>query len=224
MPDQLQQEVIQCPKCASRIKVAIIRVLHPGSPAMKKLLQGTLNCPKCSKCKTVFQVNVQQLIFKDPETAFMLVQTQLPDEDRIEDLEQEIDCLATDVAFQENLERPTVRLVFNREDFLEKISLHLRGLDDRLIEYAKFQLFQNTGGVSLLPEKHRLLYDFSNSDEIKMQFIVFDRESGKPWASLHLPMTDFQAMVAEFEKNDSLKLELERIFPNCVVHVDRLYE
>ncbi len=224
MPDPLQQETIQCPKCASRMQAQIVRVLQPGSQAMKQLFEGTLNCPKCTKCGSVFQVEVGQLIFKDPEMAFILVQTPLPDDNRIDDLEQEIDCMATDAAYQENLERPTVRLVFTREDFLEKISLHLRGLDDRLVEYAKFQLFQNTGGASLTPQQHRLLYDFSSSDEAKMQFIVFDRESGKPCASLHLPMLDFQNMVEEFDENDNLKLELERIFPSCVVHVDRLYE
>ena len=202
----------------------VVRVLHPGSTAFKQLFAGNLNCPTCSKCGTVFQVEVGQLIFKDPETAFILVQTPLPEESRQDDLEQEIDCLATDAAYQENLERPTVRLVFNREDFLEKIALHLRGFDDRLVEYAKFQLFQNTGGASLLPQQHRLLYDFSNSDEQKMLFIVFDREAGKPTASLHLPMQDFRDMVEEFEQNQNLQQELERIFPNCFVHVDRLFD
>lgn len=224
MSDPLQREIIQCPKCAFRMEAPVVRVLQPGSLAFKQLFSGNLNCPKCTKCGTVFQVEVEQLIFKDPDTAFILVQTPLPDENHQEDLEQEIDCMATDAAYQENLERPLVRLVFNREDFLEKIALHLRGFDDRLIEYAKFQLFQNTGGASLMPQQHRLLYDFSNSDEQKMQFIVFDREAGNPCASLHLPMQDFKDMVEEFQNNDNLQQELQTIFPNCVVHVDRLYE
>ena len=224
MSDPLQHEMIQCPKCANRMEAPVVRVLQPGSAACKQLFTGKLNCSKCTKCGTAFQIEVEQLIFKDPETAFILVQTPLPDESQQEALEQEVDCMATDAAYQENLERPTVRLVFNREDFLEKIALHLRDLDDRLVEYAKFQLFQNTGGASLMPQLHRLLYDFSNSDEQKMQFIVFDRESGKPCASLHLPMQDFKDMVEEFEQNENLQKELERIFPNCFVQVDRLYE
>lgn len=224
MNSDVRQENIPCPKCAASLQVPVIRVLQPESPALKQLLNGTLNCPKCTQCGTVFQVQVEQLIYKDPELAFILVQAALPEENRMESLEQEVDCLATEAAYRENLERPTVRLVFSREDFLEKIFLQQRGYDDRLVEYAKFQLFQNTGGASLQPAQQRLLYDFSNSTAEKMQFIVFDRESGKPSAAVHLPMADFQALVEEFEGDEHLQQELERIFPTCYVHVDRLYD
>jgi len=224
MFDAPSQEFIRCPQCATRFETGLVRVLHPTSPSLKRLFAGTLNRPTCPSCGTIFQIDVEQLIYKDPETPYILIQTTEPEESESEDLEQEIDCMGTETAYQEGLERPIVRLVFNREDFLEKIFLHNCGLDDRLIEYAKFQLFQNTGGTDLMRKQHRLLYDFSNSDDIKMQFIVFDRESAKPCAYLHLPMEDFLNMMNEFEQNENLQLELERIFPNCVVTVDRLYE
>lgn len=224
MSDIPSLESISCPQCAKRFETELVRVLQPCDASFKQLFAGSLNRSKCPDCGTVFQVDVEQLIFKDPDRAYILVQTAPPEENEVDNLEEEIDCMATEAAYQQNLERPTVRLVFNREEFLEKIFLHERGLDDRLVEYAKFQLFQNTGGADLMQQQHRLLYDFSNSDDEKMQFIVFDRESGRPSASLHLPMSDFNNMAKEFEQNENLQLELERIFPNCVVHVDRLYE
>jgi len=131
--------------------------------------------------------------------------------------------MATEAAVLLKLPRPTVRLVFAREDFLEKIALQRQGLDDRLVEYAKFQLFQNTGGAALLPERHRLLYDFSRSDEEKMQFAVFDRQTHQVSAALHLPQEDYHKMALEFAANEHLQRELERLFPDCLVSVDRLY-
>jgi hypothetical protein len=224
MSDSSSQESVCCPQCTTRFETELVRVLQPGDPAFEQLFAGSLNRAKCPGCGTVFQVDVEQLIFKDPETPYILVQTAPPEESEIDNLEEEIDCLATDAAYQQGLERPMVRLVFNREEFLEKIFLHYRGLDDRLVEYAKFQLFQTIGDDDLMPTQHRLLYDFSNSDEEKMQFIVFDRESAKASAYLHLPMADFLNMAKEFEQNENLQLELEQVFPSCVVHVDRLYE
>ena len=110
--------------------------------------------------------------------------------------------MATEAAMRENLDRPTVRLTVSLPDFIEKISLRRLGLDDRLIEYAKHQLFSNLGDERLNSSAHRLLVDFSNKDADKLAFIVYDRETNRPISSLHVPMEEFNNLVKEFSVND----------------------
>ena len=131
--------------------------------------------------------------------------------------------MATEAAMKENLDRPTVRLTVSLPDFIEKISLRRMGLDDRLIEYAKHQLFSNLGEDRLNSSAHRLLVDFSNKDESKLAFIVYDRETNRPISSLHVPMEEFNNLVKEFSVNDQLMNELDTLFPSCYVSVDRLF-
>jgi hypothetical protein len=224
MPDESYRKNVRCPHCGQRFDTVLVRSFQPDSAALRALLDSSLNCPNCPNCKQSFRVETGQLIYKDPEAGFFLMQSEEDsDLESIAELEQELDSLASEIAWQENLPRPIVRLVFNREDLIEKIFLQQRGIDDRLIEYAKFQLFQNTGGQRLLPQQHRLLFDFSNSDRDKMQFFVFGRESGKPEASLHLPMQDFRKMQ-EFASSAELQKELDRLFPGCQVNVENLYD
>jgi len=218
------REKITCPSCGQAAIGTICRVLTPDCPELRILFSGKLNVFNCANCGKTYQVAVEQLIYKDSEYAYLLIQHQPPqDAADTTKIIREVDLMATEAAQQLQQPRPTVRLVFTREIFLEKIALHRGGLDDRLVEYAKFQLFQNTGGASLLPDRHRLLYDFSRSDEEKMQFVVFDRETHQISAALHLPQDDFHKMALEFAANDALQQELDRLFPDCLVSVDRLY-
>ncbi len=222
--DNSVREKISCPACGQMALGQICRVITPESPELKLLFRGKLNVFSCASCAQTYQVAVEQLLYQDSEQATLLIQHQPPKDatDR-QRIIQEIEVLASAVARRLKIPRPTVRLVFSREEFLEKIALHRKGLDDCLVEYAKFQLFQNTGGASLLPEQHRLLYDFSRSDETKMQFAVFDRRTHRVCAALHLPQEDFQKMALEFSLNPPLREELARLFPDCLVSVDRLY-
>ena len=214
---------VSCPKCGASLQVPYHGVLTPDSPEMRALLQGTLNCPKCPHCGTVFRLG-GQLIYRDADTAFILVQDEMPEDGDTEALEQEVDCLATDAAFSHGLERPTVRLVFTREDFLEKIFLRRAGLDDRLIEYAKYQLHQWGAKDLLSAARFRLLYDFSNQNANTLNFVVFDRETLKPVNGLQVPRAEYDKLREEFENNPNLMKELETLFPGCVVHVDRLFD
>ena len=88
-------------------------------------------------------------------------------------------------------------------------------------EYAT--LFSNLGEDRLNSSAHRLLVDFSNKDESKLAFIVYDRETNRPMSSLHVPMEEFNNLVKEFSVNDQLMNELDTLFPSCYVSVDRLF-
>lgn len=135
----------------------------------------------------------------------------------------QLDESATEAAQSEGLARPIVRLVFTRPDFLEKIALHQHGLDDRIVEYAKYQLF-NGGAEGITPQRHRLLFDFTQKDSGRLIFLIYDRKAGRPIRILQVPMEEFQNLAAEFQNNLELRQELERCFPGCRVDVDILLQ
>ena len=136
-------------------------------------------------------------------------------------LAMQFDESATEAAQAEGLQRPTVRLVFTRPDFIEKIALHQQGLDDRLVEYAKYQLF-NGGAEGITPQRHRLLFDFTQKDAGLLTFIIYDRKTGRPIRVLQVPMEEFQHLSQEIQDNDDLRAELDRCFPGCRVDIDML--
>ena len=197
-------------------------IRHDDAKALEALFKGTLNRVHCAQCHQDFLVNTM-LVYRDDENPFIVYYIDIPEDADIHTYEREIDVMASEAAMNENLERPTVRLTVTFPDFIEKISLRRLGLDDRLIEYAKHQLFSNLGEERLSSSNHRLLVDFSNKDKTKLAFIVYDRETNRPISSLHVPMEEFDNLVKEFSVNDQLMNELDTLFPSCYVSVDRLF-
>lgn len=212
---------VACPKCGTVLDTVVTTTLLPGSPDIKALFAGTLNRPECPHCGTLFLID-EPLVYRDTASAFIAYQVAMPDDGDTSAIEQEIDCMATDISSREETERPTVRATFTRSDFIEKIALRSAGYDDRLVEYAKFQLFKNIPEKQLNQNRHRLLFDFSNQDEDKIVFIVFDRELNKPVSQVHLPSSDYLALLDEFLNSPELMLELDALFPSCYVSCDRL--
>ena len=217
------QETVACPHCGHRMSTQVTTVIrHDDTKALDALFKGTLNRVRCPKCTHDFLVDTT-LIYRDDENPFIVYYVDIPEDADLHTYEREFDVMATEAAMKENLDRPTVRLTVSLPDFIEKISLRRMGLDDRLIEYAKHQLFSNLGEDRLNSSAHRLLVDFSNKDESKLAFIVYDRETNRPISSLHVPKEEFNNLVKEFSVNDQLMNELDTLFPSCYVSVDRLF-
>ncbi len=212
---------LACPHCSEHFDFEPVTTLTPDSEHLSELLHGTLNCVACPKCQAMLNVPVQ-LIYRDPQRPFMAVQTAHPmTEEDSATLTLKLDESATEAARTEGLQCPTVRLVFTRPDFIEKIALHQQELDDRLVEYAKYQLF-NGGAEGLNPKRHRLLFDFTQKDTGRLTFIIYDRKTGRPIRVLQVPMEEFQKLSEEFQANPALREELDRCFPGCLVDIDML--
>jgi hypothetical protein len=215
-------QLIPCPRCGAEVKADIVSVIVPDdAKTMGALFAGRLNCPLCPSCKQRFAVSTP-LVYRDVERACIITQMEAPEDGNTLEMEQELDCLATDMAVEQGIARPFVRLTTSRPDFLEKISLFQAGLDDRLIEYAKSQLFRNIDESRLSIRRHRLLYDFTNRDESKLIFFVYDKEVERNVTAVHVPMEDFRTLEREFAASDELRIELDSLFPSCVVSVERL--
>lgn len=213
---------MKCPKCKADIAFLPVSTITPDSEEYNALMQGTLNVCTCEKCGIKFYVSTP-LVYSDSANEYFLTLQEMPEDGNTENLENEVDASMTDAAMAQNIVRPTIRLVFSREEFIEKIALHRAGFDDRLVEYAKYQLFQ-TCGRQIDHEKHHLLFDFSNNDDKIMRFVIFDKESGKHIAAIHIEKEEYEAMRREFENNQNLQKELDAIFPNCHVTVDRVFD
>ena len=213
---------IACPQCGKEFEADAVSVLTPDSPHLKALLEGTLNCTACPQCGSHLNIPCR-LIYRDAENPYMLIQERRPPtREGLQKLVQNVEAAATQAAMSQGLERPELRMVFARPEFIEKLFLHQRGYDDRIVEYAKYQLLGNTEGLD--PAKHRLHYDFSHDDGQLLHFIVFSRKGHRPVRMLQVPMEEYRALAAEFDQSPEARAELERAFPGCLVDVDHFFE
>ncbi len=219
----MSKKNVTCPSCGRKLKVEVVNLIHENDEAAwKSLLAHRLNTCTCPDCGTTFMVN-EPLYYVDKTTPFVLayINDDSMEEDAFE-LEHWFDETAADIAEKEGVEKPIARLTTTIWDFIEKIFIWRLGLDDRLVEFAKQQLFRNTDLDKLSRTQHRLLLDFSATDNEKLVFLVFDRETNQPVGRMHVPMEEFRKLTEEFQGNDQLMNELNTLFPSCVVSVDRL--
>jgi len=204
--------------------VAPVTVLRPRSVALRQLLKGTLNRVTCSACSTGFVLDVP-IVYRDDAGRFLVYFLAVAEDEQRETLERQMRQV-TERAFgkEQGLAPPTCRLVTDRRALIEKIALHERGLDDRVVEYVKYQMLGNRhGGQRLDPVRDRLLYDFSAEAEGEtLAFIVFDRESGKPRAGAHLPMDVYREVGEAFSTSTEMRDELQALFPGYEVNAERL--
>ena len=222
MPNE--DRVVACPHCGASRNVAVTTVLRPGDENLTLLFRGQLNRVVCSDCDEPFVLAVP-LLYRDDEESFLVYQW--PREENLDwsEMETHMASLAKRIftEFGEGLAPPTCRLVTDRGAFIEKIALHQFGFDDRIVEYIKYQLFNNPN------EEHRidsvrsfLRFDFSNTNEEILAFLVIDRETGAAGAGAHLPMEIYRELAQACEPDSAMDEELNALFPGYFVSVDRL--
>lgn len=216
-------EQVTCPKCGRKLAADVITTIHEDDEkTWQALLAKQLNTCYCPDCQERFLVE-RPLVYRDSVNPFIVYYMDTPPDTDQHELEKQIDDMANDIAEQEGIQTPVVRLTTTIWDFIEKIFIWRRGFDDRLIEFAKQQLFRNTDLDKMSRLQHRLLLDFSNEDPQKLAFIIFDRETNAPVGGLHVPMEEFNKLTEEFQNSPQLIHELEILFPTCYVSVERLF-
>ncbi len=216
---------LKCPKCGAGFDFEPVTQLTPQDFHEKELVEGSLNCTRCPECGATLNVPVK-VIYRDSVRPFFLCldPARIPEE-RIPEVAAKFDEWATTAALEHQVQRPVVRLVFTRQDFIEKIYLHRLGYDDRVIEFAKYQLFnEGIQGGNYNFREHHLLYDFGHQDQETMGFIIFDKKLGRPIRIISVPRQEYDALVDEIRSNPELMHELDRCFPGCLVDVDMLFE
>jgi len=214
---------LTCPKCSASFEADIVTVITPGSPACKALFAGELNRPRCPKCGTQFAVD-EPLVYRDAETdpPYILYCIAPPEDGNTEAVEREIDVMATDVFAAEGMARPIVRLVFSVPEFIEKIAIRHLGFDDRLVEYAKLELYRNIEEPKLSRSQHRLLLDYSHSDDKNLYFLIYEHDTAKMVNAIQVPMEEFRSLMKSAREDEHVAMELDAAFPGCHVSADRL--
>lgn len=217
-----EDRTVRCPKCGASVCVRLTATLTPDDrEPLQALFNGTLNRPECPACGSYFLVDMP-LTYRVNEPPYILYLVEPPEDGSTEDLENEIDAMATEVFSRDNLPRPTVRLTFTRVDFIEKIAILNLGFDDRIVEYTKLHLFRTFRQPELSRRKHKLLLDYSRCDDKVISFILFDRETLKPLNTIQIPREEFDSLAAEVNTNEHFLNELDAAFPGCNVSADNL--
>jgi len=213
---------IKCPNCGRTLAVPVTTVIEAKDEVrLKELFSGTLNSGVCPCCGKRLYAPCR-LVYRDVEQPFIMYEMQHDDEMSIEEMELRVDEMATDVFAKEDLPRPSVRITFNRADFIEKIAIRRMGFDDRLLEFAKLQLFRTIEEPQLMQSRHRLLLDYTHCSDEVLAFLVYDLEDAKFVNSLQVPMDEFKSLVRSYENDREAQLELEAAFPGCYVSAEKL--
>ena len=228
-PVDLGCQRVACPKCGTLNEIVAISVVRPGDPALLQLFKGTLNRVVCSACRTVSLVDVPLFYRDDSEGYFVyfIPGADLRDAAKCADAERTMQEIINGFTGEgaatkgEVGRRGEYRLALTRKSFIEKISLHTNHIDDRIVEYIKYQLL-NRRGSRIDPIRSELLYDFSTQDEERLPFIVFDRETGRATAGAHVPMGLYRELADMVTSDDDFDEELRRLFPTYHVSVERL--
>lgn len=200
---------VTCPQCGHGQELQPTVVLRPGDPALAQLFGGTLNRLTCGACGTAFRVDVP-LLYRDDEHRFVVYL--LPDSAG-EEAEATAERIVAGVfAGVARSARPEWRLVGTYAELVEKIGLCRNGLDDRLVEFIKYQMYLRRER-DLDPRQRTLLYDFSNPSAGNLCFIVYDRRTSRPDGAAHIPMDTYRELAATLAKDAGLRDELRRLFP-----------
>lgn len=210
-----------CPKCEVETSFAAVTVItDQQTDDLKSLFAGRLNTVHCDACQTDFLYETP-ILYRDDARRWMVYYLPPTIIERLDDavlrVEEIYDMVFTDYA---NEERPGCRLVTKRNALIEKIAIHQRQLDDRIIEYIKYQLYQNCDNLDTI--RHELLFDFGNTTESQLTFLAFDRDTGKPTYSMVFPVEDYASLSTYFLSSEKMQHELERMFRRHFIQVDDL--
>ena len=217
--------LVECPKCDGPLEVEPITVLRPGDQALQELFEGTLNVVSCEHCGVTFALRVP-VLYRDDEAQYLVYN--LPMESHADWREAEVQMAAvTERIFTDEpeIDEPACRLTVHRNEFIEKIALHCYGLDDRIVEYVKYQLLNHPSeDFGLDPMRHQLFFDFSQEDDENLGFLVFDRETDQATARTHLPMDAYNEIAEMLASSEKFGEELDLLFPGSYVSIERLNE
>jgi hypothetical protein len=219
--DQQDQKdnIISCPNCSFDIQAIITTTIRAHDTALEELFNGNLNQCICEQCNQEFTFETPLVFKSDSHDYFIYYNPSIAELGWKVAQEQMQKALDNSLEGMGIHEKPECRLTLNRNDFVEKIALHLADLDDRLIEYLKFHIFSQENELNA--ETHSLLYDFSRSDQDIIEFNVLETESGKLLHNTQTPI----AMLQQLENllsADDCPIELDQLLSGLYVQLDRL--
>ncbi|MFA4944113.1 MAG: CpXC domain-containing protein [Lentisphaeria bacterium] len=202
---------VKCPKCGAPQAAAPVTVLRPDDGALGLLFQGTLNLFTCAACGVRFKLEVA-LLYRDDARRRIVYYVPPEDAPTPAAAEAQVAAILQGCFGGGGAEKPECRLALSRQEFIEKIALLRAGLDDRLVEFIKYQLYLRHE-AAMDPRQRQLFYDFSLAGRDDLGFILFDRATGKAQAGAHVPMAAYRELEDAWRSSAELKEEIGRLFP-----------
>lgn len=215
-----EARLVACPRCGDPTPVAPETVIREGSSLLPLLFQSKLNRFPCAHCGDEFLFETP-ILYRDDGQRYLIYFLPTSFVGNLDDALGQLSELYRKVFGDFSAEmRPTCTLATDRSQFIEKIAIHECGLDDRLIEYVKYQLFRHSPGLEAV--RHELLFDFGASEMgEKICFIAFERETRRPGYSLEFAVADYEKLAAYFLSGEGLE-ELNRLFRPHYARADDL--
>lgn len=204
---------IRCPKCGHEQAVELHDSVNvKEQPELREaLMRNQLNAIACTACSFAFRVD-KQLIYSDPGHRLLIFWVPAEeaayeaDEDKFVDMLGEVTKVLPD-----DVEAPSVHLVFSRTELIELIFLKEAGLDERIIEYIKYTMFTKNQ-AKLDPTAKTLLFNAHDSNDTQLCFVVQDVQSRKFEAVLNYARESYNALKETFGDEDK-SFDLLELFP-----------
>ena len=204
---------IRCPKCGHEQAVALYDAVNVKSePALRALLmENKLNAVTCASCGFGFRVD-KNLVYNDPDRRLLIFWVPTAESDYARG-EEQFAALLRDLtsALPDDVRAPSVHLVFNRVELIERIFLAEAGLDERLIEYIKYTLYTRNAG-RLNPAAKILLFNATDSTPEHLCFVVQDATSRKFEAMFQYERAAYKALQEAFTSGEQ-SADLLELFP-----------
>lgn len=205
---------IACPKCSHEQSVELWGSINiKTEPDLRQaLLENKLNMVTCGKCAFAFRVD-KQLIYSDPVNRVLIYWFPATEETAAENEDQFIAAIAEITkTLPEGSEAPSVHLVFNRTELIERIFMKETGLDERVIEYIKYTMFTRNA-KKLDPAAKTLLFNAHDSNDSTLCFVVQDLATKKFEAVLHYDRKSYDALAETFTSDEEKSFDLLELFP-----------
>jgi hypothetical protein len=209
---------IICPNCSFDIQAEITTTIRPADQSLQELFAGTLNQIICDQCAKEFLFETS-LVFKNDDGSFFIFFNAAIAELGWKKAEEQMQlALNASLAELDADDRPECRLTLTRNEFIEKIAIHLANLDDKFMEYLKYHIFSQE---ALDRNKYSLLYDFSRSDNQIIEFSVIDKETGEIRHNTQTPHEMLEQIKNQLESDDC-PVDIDEVFSGLYVQIQRL--
>lgn len=204
---------IRCPKCGQEQTVSLYDAINvKEEPALRaQLMENRLNSVTCAACGFAFRVD-KNLVYSDPDRKLLVFWVPTAEIDYSRGEEQFISLLG-DLSrlLPDDVNAPSVHLVFTRTELVERIFLLEAGLDERLIEYIKYTLYTRNAS-RLDPATKVLLFNATDSTPEHLCFVVQDVATRKFEAMLQYSREAYDGLHEAFSV-DEKSTDLLELFP-----------
>lgn len=204
---------IVCPRCKHPMDVQLYDSINVKvAPELKeKLMLNQVNAVTCQKCELGFRVD-KPLLYSDPSRQ-MLIYWIPTCEDAYDEGEEEFGSWVREMSsvLPEGVRAPDVHLVFTRIELVERIFMLENKLDERIIEYIKYLIYnRNVGKIN--PAEKALLFNAEDSSDENLCFVVQDLKTRQLETVLKYGRDAYKALCETFNHEDKTG-DLLELFP-----------